>query len=112
MPTMSHFRKKVISQKEKQIDEERQAEQREVSAIHLWFQDSESADRFGSSSAGLWAVTTDTHTNQELSLKHYQLDTVAGGRKIARHQLSVYVLILMCVCVWTEDHIKGNAHSY
>lgn len=55
--------------------------QRWLTAIHLWFQDSESADRSGSPGAGLWAVTTDTQTNQELSLKRYQLDRVTGDGK-------------------------------
>ncbi|KAI4801839.1 hypothetical protein KUCAC02_019710, partial [Chaenocephalus aceratus] len=43
--------------------------------------DSESADRSGSPGTGLWAVTTDTQTNQELSLKQYQLDGVTGDEK-------------------------------
>ncbi len=75
--------------------------QRWLLAIHLWFQDSESADRSGSPGAGLWAVTTDTSTNQELSLKQYQLDRVTGDgeNRIARHQGCVYVLMRMCVCV-------------
>lgn len=55
--------------------------QRWLLAIHLWFQDSESADRSGSPGAGLWAVTTDTQANQELSLKQYQLDKVTGDGK-------------------------------
>lgn len=52
--------------------------QRLLPAIHLRFQDSQTADRSGSPGAGLWAVTTDTQTNQELSLKPYQLDKVTG----------------------------------
>lgn len=55
--------------------------QRWLPAIHLRYQDSESADRSGSPGAGLWAVTTDTQTNQELSLKQYQLDKVTGDWK-------------------------------
>lgn len=63
----------------KKQHEERQAEQGELLAIHLRFENSERADRFGSPSTGLWAVTTHTHTNQELSLKQHQLDGVTGG---------------------------------
>lgn len=86
--------------------------QRWLPAIHLWFQDSESADRSGSPGEGLWVVTTDTQTNQELSLKRYQLDKVAGDRqnRIPRHRgegVCVYVYALLPMNVRVAE-LKGG----
>lgn len=59
---------------------------------------------------GLWAVTTDTQTNQELSLKPYQLDKVTGDRKTGYWDTAgVCPCSYMCVCVcvrmyaWQKD---------
>lgn len=81
---MGLFRRRVWDKEWRGAGEMSKAQssgQRWLPAIHLWFQDSESADRSGSPGAGLWAVTTDTQTNQELSLKQYQLDRVTGDGK-------------------------------
>lgn len=89
--------------------------QRLLRAIHLWFQDSQAADRFGSPGAGLWAVTTDTQTNQELSLKPYQLDKVTGvekqGTETPRACVRARTCASVCVCVYDrEKDIKSRSY--
>lgn len=84
MPTMALCRRRVWDKEWRGAGEASRAHssgQRWLPAIHLWFQDSESADRSESPGTGLWAVTTDTQTNQGLSLKQYQLDGVTGDGK-------------------------------
>jgi len=102
--------------KKRSKKDEQSSGQRWLSAILLWFQDSESADRSGSPGAGLWAVTTDTQTNQELSLKQYRRDCVTGDWKnrIARRRGCVFVLtpVRVCANVCFKDHTKANAEAH
>lgn len=83
LPAAGVFKRRVRmkSGEEQKRQGQQSSGQRWLPAIHLWFQDSKSADRSGSPGTGPTAVTTDTQTNQELSLKRYQQDTVTGDGK-------------------------------